>query len=232
MIEWSRLTSDEVGRLDRRLPVIIPLGLIEAHGPHLPLSVDVDCADFFARRIAESTGVILAPMLSYGFADEMREYPGTVGLTADTLAAVITDISSMFCFHKFTRQIYLSGHGANRLPVELAIHRVWEKYPLLRATYWNYWTEAGFSSIHHADKAETEIAIAVGIPAKMDRVRDFAVAKPWYRVRSRFELDPESGGINGKPSEADPNEGRRMRDQIVHVLVEKVAKIIQQEVAQ
>lgn len=229
MIEWSKLTSDEVGRLDRRLPVIIPLGLIEAHGAHLPLSVDVDCAEYFTRRVAEGSGAILAPLLSYGFADEMREYPGTVGLSADTLAAVITDISSMFCFHNFTRQIYLSGHGANQLAVELAIHRVWEKYPKLRAAYWNYWSEAGFNSIHHADKAETEIAVAVGIGAKMDRVRDSAVAKPWYRIRSRFELDPDSGGINGQPSEADPNEGRRMRDQIIHVLVEKVIKIIQEE---
>ena len=166
--------------------------------------MDLDSAEFFARRIAEQSGAILAPLLAYGFADEMREYPGTVGLTADTMAAVVADISTMFCFHGFARQIFLSGHGANRMPVELAIYRVWEKYPGLKAAYWNYWSEAGFNSIHHADKGETEIAMAVGTTAKMDRVRDFAVAKPWYRIRSRFDLDRESGGINGKPSAADP----------------------------
>ena len=40
MKEWSQLTSDEVAALDRTLPVIIPLGLVEAHGPHLATSVD------------------------------------------------------------------------------------------------------------------------------------------------------------------------------------------------
>src|ERR1039457_280962 len=135
MIEWIRLTSQEVGSADKRLPVIIPLGLIEAHGPHLPLSVDLDSASYFARRIAEHTGAILAPLLAYGFADEMREYPGTIGLCADTLGRVIRDISSMFCLHGFTRQIYLSGHGANRMPVELAFWRIGESYPNLRATY-------------------------------------------------------------------------------------------------
>jgi creatinine amidohydrolase len=35
MIEWSKLTDPEVDALDRQLPVLIPVGLIEAHGPHL-----------------------------------------------------------------------------------------------------------------------------------------------------------------------------------------------------
>ncbi len=188
MVEWARLTSDEVQTLDKRLPVIIPLGLIEAHGPHLPLSVDMDSAEFFARRIAQNTGATLAPLMAYGFADEMREYPGTIGVTAETLTRIIVDISAMFCFHGFTRQIFLSGHGANKMPVETAFFRLWEKHPNLRSVYWNYWSEAGFNSIHHADKGETEIAMAVGTTAKMDRVKDFKVSKPWYKIRSRFEL--------------------------------------------
>ncbi len=85
MIEWITLTSDEIAAVDKRLPVIVPLGLVEAHGPHLPLSVDVECGSYFARRVAEESGAILAPALPYGFADEMREYPGTVGLKAETL---------------------------------------------------------------------------------------------------------------------------------------------------
>jgi creatinine amidohydrolase len=229
MIEWINLTSDEVPGVDKRLPVIIPIGLIEAHGPHLPLSVDMDSAAYFSRRVAQESGAILAPLLAYGFADEMREYPGTVGLKASTLARVIVDISSMFCFHGFTRQIFLSGHGANKMPVETALFEIWESYPALKAVYWNYWTEAGITSIHHADKGETEIAMSIGTPAKMDKVRDFNVRKPWYKIRSRFELDPASGGINGKPSAADPAEGERMREEIVRVLTGKVATIIAAE---
>jgi creatinine amidohydrolase len=229
VIEWIRLTSQEVGSVDKRLPVIIPLGLIEAHGPHLPLSVDLDTASFFARQIAVNTGAILAPLLAYGFADEMREYPGTIGLSAQTLGHVIADISSMFCLHGFTRQIFLSGHGANKMPVELAFWKVWEAYPHLRATYWNYWSEAGLNNIHHADKGETEIAMAVGTAVKMDRVKDFAVNKPWFRIRSRHSLDPNSGGINGQPTLADPREGERMCQSIVQVLSQRVADIIKTE---
>jgi creatinine amidohydrolase len=229
MIEWVTLTSEEIGFVDRRLPVIIPLGLVEAHGPHLPLSVDVECGAYFARRVAEESGAILAPVLPYGFADEMREYPGTIGLKAETLSQVIVDLSEMFCFHGFTRQIFLSGHGANRMPVEMAFHRVWQNYRDLRAVYWNYWSAASVSGIYHADQGETEIAMAVGVPVKMDRVKDFEVTKPWYAIRSRFGLQADSGGINGRPSLANPENGRAVREQIVRILAEKVRNIIKME---
>ena len=229
MIEWIHLTSEEITEVDRRLPVVIPIGLIEAHGPHLPLSVDLDTAAYFSRRVALNAGAILAPLLAYGFADEMREYPGTIGLSVGTLTRVIVDISGMFCLHGFTRQIFFSGHGANRLAVEPALHEIWKDYPQLRATYWNYWTEAGIRSIHHADKGETEIAMAIGTRVEMGKARDYTLRKPWYRIRSRHEINPDSGGINGEPSAADPAEGERMREEIVRVLTGKLSAIIAAE---
>ena len=229
MIEWKHLTTEEVDRLDRRLPVIIPIGLIEAHGPHLALSVDCDTAEYFSRAMAQNTGAILAPIIHYGYADEMAAYPGTVGVTADTLSAVYTDLAAHFCAHGFTRQIWLSGHGANKVPFDMALPRIWARHPAARLCYWNYWTEAGFTKIHHADQAETEIALAVGTRAHMDRVRDFKVTKPWYRIPSRHALDPSSGGINGEPSKAQPASGTRDRDEIVRILSEKVRTIIDAE---
>ena len=228
MNEWSQLTSEEVGALDRALPVIVPLGLIETHGPHLATSVDMDTAAFFARRVAENTGAILLPLLSYGFADEMAEYAGTLGLRADTMVSVITDISCHLCAHGFNRQIFLSGHGANKLPTEMAFYRVWEKYPDLQAAYWNYWTEAGLNTISHAGKGETEIAYAVGTKYHLERARNFKVNKPWYRLRSRHAINPDSGGINGEPTKADLKEGERVRDEILRILTGKVQSIMKE----
>lgn len=229
MIEWKHLTSDEVAALDNRLPVIIPVGLVEAHGPHLALSVDNDTADYFSRRLAEKTGAILAPVLNYGFADEMAEYPGTIGLTFDTATAVMTDLANHFCSHGFKRILFLSGHGANQMAFKAAIYRIWQKHPDIRAVYWNYWSEAGFTKIAHADQGETEIALAVGTLAHMDRARDYKVSKPWYRIRSRAEICPGTGGINGEPSKADLANGKRVRDEIVSILAEKLRLIIATE---
>jgi len=226
MIEWIRLTTEEVQTLDRRLPVIIPLGLIVAHGSHLSLGLDNNAADYFSRRVAEAAGAILAPTLYYGFADAMREYSGTIGLTVETLSLVIRDIAVMFCQQGFNKQIYFSGHGGNRLACELGFHKAWEQVPDLQPVYWNYWTEAGFTQIHHADKGETEIALAIGSIVYMDRAKDYTFKKPWHLVRSRYQFQPESGGTNGFPTTADPAEGERMRDEIVLRLSEKVREII------
>ncbi len=226
MIEWACLTSDEIKTLDRNLPVIIPLGLVEAHGHHLSLGLDNETAAYFSRRVADATGVILAPALHYGFADAMREYPGTIGVSAETLSRIIRDIAVMFCQQGFKKQIYLSGHGGNKLGCELGFHKAWERYPDLKPAYWNYWSEAGFTTIHHADKGETEIALAIGSTVHMDRARDDTFPKPWHQVYSRYPYQPESGGTNGYPTQADLLEGERMREEIVARLSSKVREAI------
>ena len=227
MIEWKNLTCDEIDALDRSLPVILPVGLIEAHGPHLAVSVDCDTAEYFARALAEDTGAILAPALHYGFADEMAGYPGTIGLTIETTMAVLADIVGHFCRHGFQNLVILSGHGANKTAFDAAIHRIWRDHPDARVAFWNYWTEAGLTSISHADQGETEIALAVGTVSHMDRVRDFRVGKPWYRIRSRAAICPGTGGINGEPSKATLETGHEAVAMIRQRLAAKLQAAMQ-----
>ncbi|MBS7627453.1 creatininase family protein, partial [Candidatus Bathyarchaeota archaeon] len=40
MVKWDEATSKEIKSLDKNLPVVLPLGSIEIHGPHLPLGTD------------------------------------------------------------------------------------------------------------------------------------------------------------------------------------------------
>lgn len=226
MKEWIHLTSDEISQLDRNLPVIIPLGLIESHGPHLAVSVDIDAANYFARRVCEETGAILTPAINYGFADEMAEYAGTLGLTANTYMQVIEDVCLALCKKGFLKVIFITGHGANKIPCDLAFYKVWGQYPSFKGVCWNWWSDCGIEGIHHADKGETEVALSLGTVTYMERVKDFTVKKPWYKIRSRFELDAESGGINGKPSEADVEHGRHLVERATLALIKKVKEAI------
>lgn len=226
MIEWINLTSDEIARLDKSLPVIVPLGLVEAHGPHLAVSVDIDTANYFSREVAKKTGAILAPALPYGFSDEMREYPGSLGVGADTFSAIIVDLCGNFCFQGFKKVIFLTGHGANKGPCELAFYQVWEEYPEFKGVCWNWWTDCGITGVHHANEKETEVALAVGTTSHMDRVEDFNVEKPWHKIRSRYALNSESGGINGNPSRANIQNGKELIDHAIEELTQKVSQAI------
>jgi creatinine amidohydrolase len=94
------MTWKEVRSLDRPSAVaILPVGAVEAHGPHLPLGTDVIIAEAMARACAqrlESEGVptLRLPPIWYtsaGFADE---FPGTVSVAGETVTALIRQIAA------------------------------------------------------------------------------------------------------------------------------------------
>jgi len=221
MIEWAKLTSEEFTRLDRQLPVVIPIGLVESHGPALTLGLDIDTAEHFAHAVCEATGAILMPGIPYGFADENREYPGTVGVQPETLGALVADLCEAICFHGFRKIIFLSGHGTNNRGVELGFLRAWRTYPDLKPACWAWWAPAGLS-IHHADETETAFAALAGSPVYLERARNFTFRKPWHQVRSRHAFQPESGGVNGAPSQADPAAAAADYERVLAALVAKV----------
>lgn len=222
MIEWLKLTSAEIGMLDRNIPLLMPMGLIEAHGPHMPVSVDIDSCQFFAKECAKRTKVVLMPVINYGFSDEMREYPGSVGLSVETFMNVISDVCKSLCKQEFKKIIFLTGHGANKAPCELAFYKVWELFPDFKGICWNWWSDCGIEGIHHADKGETEVAMSIGTTVYKERIVDYKIIKPWYKIRSRFDINKESGGINGEPSRADYNNGIKLRDRVIAALIDKI----------
>lgn len=225
MNEWNKLTNSEIEALDHNLPVILPIGLIEAHGAHLETGFDAYSAGYFARRVCEATGSILLPAIPYGFADTTWEYPGTVGVKAETLGMVVGDICTLLCHHGFKKVIVLSGHGGNGLGVGLGFQRAWEKCPDLKPAYWTYYGVGGVP-MSHADEIETSVALAIGATVHLDRAQDFAMPKVWYEVSSRRAVAPKSGAVNGRPSIATIERGEAAVAQILAALTEKVAAIV------
>ncbi len=68
--------------------------------------------------------------------------------------------------------------------------------------------------------------MSIGAPVYMGRARDYTFQKPWHLVNSRYQYQPESGGINGYPTTAEQAEGERMRDEIVQKLSAKIRQAI------
>ena len=83
-------------RLTERSIIVQPLGAIEQHGPHLPLSTDSVVATAVAEaavaRVGEELDVWLLPTLEYTKSNEHAWSPGTVWLSAQTLLAVLDDL--------------------------------------------------------------------------------------------------------------------------------------------
>jgi len=97
--------------------VLLPLGAIEQHGPHLPLLVDWLGAEELARGVAphlERAGhrVVVAPAVPYGASPLAVTWPGTVSLAPGTLRRVIVEIVRSLARHGF-RRFVLTNYQAD-----------------------------------------------------------------------------------------------------------------------
>jgi creatinine amidohydrolase len=113
----AELAFPEVERLAHtgRALVIIPVGVVEEHGPHLPLGLDSFAAESYAASAAphlEQAGydVIVAPTVSYGVARAAIDFPGTLSLEPQTLISMIVEIGRSLARHRLDRQVILNGH--------------------------------------------------------------------------------------------------------------------------
>src|SRR5581483_8112342 len=112
----EHLTSAEIGEAIAAgaRTAILPLGAIEQHGPHLPLSVDSDHADALALRIAHRLGAALVlPTVRVGYSPHHLGFPGTLSVRPSTLEAICLDYCSSLAAHGFTRVVLFSGHIGN-----------------------------------------------------------------------------------------------------------------------
>ncbi len=114
--ELGDLTFEEVRELDRaRTVAVLPVGAIEAHGPHLPLSTDVIIARGMARTGAaelESRGwsALVLPEVPYTAAPFAAAFAGTLSISPATLTALIADLARELARHGFAALAVANAH--------------------------------------------------------------------------------------------------------------------------
>jgi creatinine amidohydrolase len=130
------LHGPDVGRrLTERSIFVQPLGAIEQHGPHLPLSTDSVVATAVAEATIDEYGdevdAWLLPTLDYTKSNEHAWSPGTIWLSATTLLAVLDDIGRCVATTPAKRIVFLNGHGGNSALVNVANRELRLKHGLM-----------------------------------------------------------------------------------------------------
>ena len=82
---------------------ILPVGAIEQHGPHLPISADQFQAEAVSRVVAERMGAFLLPGISYGNSEAHTGFRGTVSISSNTLKNMVQDITKNLFAQGFTK---------------------------------------------------------------------------------------------------------------------------------
>ena len=89
--------------------VLVPLGVVEQHGYHLPLSTDIHNTYEVCKRLSKKTGCLVAPPLNYSFSG--GELPGTINISPQVMSLVVMDIIRSLAQQGFRNVVLVLGHG-------------------------------------------------------------------------------------------------------------------------
>ena len=109
---WPELR--EAAKEDR--VVLLPVGTIEQHGPHLPLSTDCITSREIARCVVERipNEAILMPQVYYSFNFHHLDFPGTIDVEGPHIIDYVTDVGKSIAYHGFRKILLVNGHGSNQ----------------------------------------------------------------------------------------------------------------------
>ncbi|OXM87762.1 creatininase family protein [Paenibacillus rigui] len=113
-----RLTTLETKAIPKESAlVVLPVGAVEQHGPHMPVFTDTLIGEGFLteafEQLPDDAPVWLLPPLPFGKSNEHLNHAGTISLSATTLMAVLTDISSSLKRSGFRKLLLFNTHGGN-----------------------------------------------------------------------------------------------------------------------
>jgi len=204
--EYARIVAEQD-------PVIlVPVGAIEQHGPHLPLATDALIPTAVCEAAAQRVTAIVAPTITYGYksmprAGDGQHFSGTTSVDAATLVAQIRDLIREFARHKIRNVAFVVGHLENQWHVteacdlaarDLQIMNL--KGPrLMQVGYWEFITEPTVKRIYgdefpnwpleHAGIMETSIRLHIHPElVHMKRLEDQKPAD--FPVYDLFPYDP------------------------------------------
>ncbi len=168
--------------LERNPVVILPVGSLEQHGPHLPMNCDSAIPSALAERAARLTDDLVAPTLSYGYKSQPKSgggnhFPGTTSLDAETLIATVRDVIREFARHGVRQIAMIDGHYENNMflveGIDLALRELSRDgvhdLRVAKIPYWEYvkpatvefaWPD-GFPGwpLEHAGVMETSVML-------------------------------------------------------------------------
>jgi creatinine amidohydrolase len=221
---------------------ILPVGAIEAHGPHLPLETDVIIAQAMARSgaarlVARGLRVVVLPPLTYTAAAFAQGFAGTLSLRPETVTATVLDIAGSLARHGFGVLAIANAHldPGHLASLEVAVKAIRRDlgmavaFPNLAAKPWALRLGDEFKSgACHAGQFETSIVLAERPELVRDATRAALPPNPASlsrAIRDGKQTFEEAGGPRayfGYPAQATAEEGRATIEVLGAILDEAV----------
>jgi creatinine amidohydrolase len=195
--------------------LIVPVGSVEQHGPHLPLATDVRVAEALASAVLErDPELIVAPAVAFGAAGEHEGFPGTVSIGHEALRLLLIELGRSAC-RWASRLVLVNGHGGNVATVVEAVRQLRHEG---RDVAWAPCVAPGVPGDAHAGRTETSLLLALDpssvrtVAAVAGNTAPLRELLPALRAGGVAAVSPN--GVLGDPTGASDVEGRRLLDEM------------------
>ncbi len=141
-VKWEELTAGDFAAAIARSQgaCLLPFGILEKHGPHLPLGTDLLNVRHVSLQAAEQEYAVVFPPYYFGQIFEAKHEPGTIAYSASLQMAMLQETTAEMARNGCKKIVVVNGHGGNTslLPFfsqsELATPRDYVVYSYLRPT--------------------------------------------------------------------------------------------------
>jgi creatinine amidohydrolase len=237
----GELTTEEVRAVleGSRTAVLVPVGSVEPHGPHLPLETDTLISEVTAARAcvvlaARGVEAYVAPSVPYGVTDFAEGFAGAVSVPGEVLTALLRAIASRFLADGWSHVCLVSNHlePGHDAAVRAAVEglRASVASPLTRR--WARTLSDEFKRGDcHAGRYETSLVLAGDGAVKEEHARlpavTISLAEAIKAGHDRFRAIGMTRAYTGAPAEASRAEGDALYAKLVEMVVTEVVEGIE-----
>ncbi|MEM8890890.1 MAG: creatininase family protein [Bacteroidota bacterium] len=243
---WDQLTTYQIDKLDRKIPVVMAVSATEQHGAHLPLATDRMIGEHLCKLLHEALPekVLILPMIQVGCSEHHLDFTGSLSVKHETLLGQLKDIASSVVHHGFTNLILLNSHGGNQAIGQSFFEVFGYRNPEIKLVFTTWWklaieelkalNESGRGGAGHAGEFETSLMLQIAPhlvhlnqikPKENQATFNWAEGDMIYGSQASYfrtmkQMTP--GGVYGDPSFASKEKG----EEISTIILGKLKAIV------
>lgn len=229
--------------------ILLPIGAIEQHGPHMSMNPDVLIPQAISDGVSAGlANALVAEPISYGYKSQVKSgggnfFPGTTCVDGKTLIDLVRDVITAYARHGNRRFVLVNGHFENSMfiveGIDLAIERLRHdgiKINVVLLSYWDYVTEEtiarvfpdGFTGwdVEHGGVLETSLMLHLH-PDLVDLAKVQHHEPATFPPYDIFPSDPSwvpSTGTLSSAKNASVESGKLLFDVCVSGIIDSIKK--------
>ena len=210
---------------EKKLSVIIPIGSIEQHGPHLPITTDTDIVTEVSVRLAKKINALVLPAIAYGISFEHAPF-FQLSVKSTTLQKQIIELCESLAKNGIKNVFVINGHHGNQKALNQINKKISNrKIKIFVFSYWHF-MERGFD---HAGFVETSLMLAISKNVRMNlAIKGFNDKKLNQKelaiigkLAAKSFPKATKNGIWGDPRNASKEDGNNILGEIIKNLGKK-----------